>query len=174
MQRQRFIGEAPGLCASRRTVLGLYRAAGWQSRKRLPTSGAASPLSDFLPGSPLSADCQGKSSLFLPRSPSLLPNSSPRLPLASRSHVHTYTHTHTRTLLPKTVVRPPPQLTSFQRFFELDNPRICKSGERRERPERESRQETGFSFLQLSKAGGGEGGGANEELCADSSPVPFH
>lgn len=85
--------------------------------------------SDFLAASPVICDCHGKCSLFLPRSPSLFPNSSPRLPSASRSH----THTHARTLLPKTVLRPPPQLTSFQHFCELDNPRICKTGEKRER-----------------------------------------
>lgn len=100
--------------------------------------------------------------------PSSSPRShpSPPTPLPAFPHplAHAHTHTHTRPLLPKTVLRPPPQLTSFQHFFELDNPRICRTGERRERASGSQDRKLISHSSNCPKAGGGEGGEPKRSL----------
>lgn len=151
-----FPGLSPGSAAS-------ARQQGWESR-------------DFL-WRPVICPRAGKASPLPPPRP---PNSSLRLPSASCAQtqftakkkssppytpLHTHTHTH----------RAPPRLTSFQHFFELDNPRICQRGGKEGERARESGQEAGFSFLSLSDDGRRRGrGGASEEPRTGSSPVPFH
>lgn len=86
-QRQGFIGEAL-LSVS---LAGPCPASAELVEQEAPArSRGCAARSDFLAGSPVICDCHGKWSLFLP--PSLSPNSSPRLPSASRSHTHAHTH----------------------------------------------------------------------------------
>ena len=88
------------------------------------------------------------------------PSSSPSLPFLSLSHTK-------RTLLPKK--RPlhpstspsrsaPPRRTSSQHFFQLDNPRICQRGKRRESGRGSQDRKLVSHSSRCPTAGGGEGG----------------
>ena len=131
-------------------------------------AGCASACSDFLSGSPLSVKCQDRLSLFLPP-PRPYPRPPTPLPAFPQPLVHTHTHTHTCThahthFTAKNCPPPPPQLTSFQHFFELDNLRICKTGERRERASGSQDRKLVSHSSNCPKAGGGEGGEPKRSL----------